>query len=600
MLYLAETQRKTGFMGNGKAEFRLLACQRSEHDWSAVPGDEVIPAPDDASYGSDTLVMIDLNNGRQVQRHEGAGRALVNILQSFSSLSKKFKSQGEEIEQWKESLTYQSQALNRREMEMEARQEEIDQAEVDLAQIEAQKQEIEAQRVAVEAQKADIDALQAELARKNLDLEGAWAHLNGEIQRFEERQEVAQAEAQENAGHRNSGLSEEQADQMRAAIARLGEATISAAAAEAELTIAFDLISHYQAEIGEKQQILDQKRSEVVSTQADLTAQQAALSEAQRSLSETELALGTTQSTLQQQQSLLGAKQEQNQLLTEQLKNQTNLHQQMYKLLNVSDKVRLSKKVDVAALEAMSEADLQALVSKLEQDLARMSHFVDDQEEELRLQQEDIDALQSQADSADEYERLQLETEIAEEKDRHVMLNRTLVGQRRNMLEREEVLSQHQAVLLRRQGLAADGPSTNAAELEPLLNEIDNLRARLGEQIQQVEAESADIQAAIDGLKQTRQQQQEMIESHRQAVDSTQETCCVQQQTISEAQGQIALYESLLPSIASQLEGCYEKLEAISAVINQMQAVEAQQQMAIADAQQIVQALGSAEPALVS
>ena len=37
------------------------------------------------------------------------------------------------------------------------------------------------------------------------------------------------------------------------------------------------------------------------------------------------------------------------------------------------------------------------------------------------------------------------------------MLNRTLVGQRRNLIEREEVLEQHEAVLLRRQGLANEG-----------------------------------------------------------------------------------------------------------------------------------------------
>ena len=66
-------------------------------------------------------------------------------------------------------------------------------------------------------------------------------------------------------------------------------------------------------------------------------------------------------------------------------------------------------------------------------------------------------------ESASEYERLQLETEIAEENDRHIMLNRTLVGQRRNLLEREEVLSQHRAVLLRRQGL-----TTRAQELRRL------------------------------------------------------------------------------------------------------------------------------------
>lgn len=580
MLYLAETQRKSGFIGNGKAEFKLLACQRSEHDWSAVPGDEVIAAPDDAGYGADTLVMIELNSSRQVQRHQEAGRTLVNILQNFSGLSKKFKAQGEEIEQWKESLTYQSQALNRREMEIETRQDQLEQAEADLSQVEAKQQEVERQML-------EVEALREELTRRNDELEGAWAHLKGEIQRFEEQQADAP-----------SGLSDEQTYQIRSAIARMGEATTTAAAAEEQLTEAFDLIAHYRNELAENQQILAHKLTEVADNQQVLSDRLEGLDEAKRSLSETESLLCATQATLQQQQALLGAKQDQNQLLTEQLENQSTLHQQVYKLLNATDKVRLSKKVDVSALEAMPVNDLQALVVKLGKDLDKMSQFVHDQEEELKVQQEDIDAIQVRIESASEYDRLQLETEIAEEKDRHVMLNRTLVGQRRNLLEREEVLEQHRAVLLRRQGLASEGTGA-AAELEPFLEEIDGLRAKLGEQIQQVEAQSAQIQTDIDALKQTRQQQQEAIELQKQAMSAATESYIEQQQTVSRDQGQIALYESLLPSIEERLSGLYLKLEAIAQVMAQIRSAEVQQQSAIAETQQMLNTLSVAEPALV-
>lgn len=580
MLYLAETQRKSGFIGSGKAEFKLLACQRSEHDWSAVPGEETVAAPDDADYGADTLVMLELNSSRQVQRHQAAGRTLVNILQNFSGLSKKFKAQGEEIEQWKESLTYQSQALNRREMEIESRQEQVEQAEADLEQLEERQQ-------AVEAQQSEVEALKEELTRKNSELEGAWAHLNGEIRRFEEQQAEAKG-----------GLSDEQTAEIQRAIAQLNEVTISATSVSSDLTAAFELVAHYQHEAAENRQILEQKRQEVSAGQAALSAEQAALSEARRSLIEAESALCATQAALQQQHTRQEAKQSQNQLLTEQLKNQSSLHQHMYKLLNAADKVKLSKKVDVAALEAMSEADLQALVAKLEADLNKMSGFVNDQEEELRLQQTDIDAIQAKIEGANEYDRLQLETEIEEEKDRHVMLNRTLIGQRRNLLEREEVLEQHQAVLLRKQGLATEG-SAEAADLEPLLNEIDKLRERLGEQIQQVEAEGAQIQEEIDSLKQTRQQQQELVETQRQSVASAEENCHIQLTTIGQAEGQVTLYEALIPAIEERLSTFQMKLEAVSQVVEQLQTTEAQQRSAIAQAQTLVGALSAPEPALV-
>jgi len=572
-------------MGSGKAEFKLLAAQRSEHDWSSVPGEELVAAPDDAPYASGVLVLIELSNSRQVQRHQEAGRTLVGVLQNFSGLSKKFKSQGEEIEQWKESLTYQSQALNRREMEIETRQDQVEQAEADLEKIEQQRQEIETQR-------SEVEQLKEDLARKNAELEGAWAHLNGELRRFEESKESFLSEA--NTG----GLSEEQSSQINGALTQLTQSFFDVTSAESAVGETFEQIAGYRAQLAERQQQLVQKREDVNAGEESLRANHDALTEAKRVYSESEAALHSTQIHLQQQQALLGAKQEQNQLLTDQLKNQTDLHQRVYELLNATDKVRLSKKVDVPALEAMEETALQSLVSTLEQDLDKMVRFVNDQEEELRLQQEDIDALKMKLSEVSDYDRLQLETEIAEEKDRHVMLNRTLVGQRRNLLEREEVLSQHRAVLLRRQGLAAEGTGA-AAELEPVLDEIDKLRAQLGEQIQQVEAEIAQIQTEIDSLKQTRQQQQEQVASLLQAVNDADATCLESQRSASEAKGQVAIYESLLSGLEESIGGLSQRLDAVSAAISQMRAVEAQQQAAVASAQQVLQTVEAPQPVLV-
>lgn len=573
-------------MGGGKADFKLLAAQRSEHDWSSVPNEELIPAPDDAPYASGVLVMLELTNNRQVKRHQEAGRTLVSVLQNFSGLSKKFKSQGEEIEQWKESLTYQSQELNRREIEIETRQEQLEQAEANLEKIDSQQQ-------AVESQKAEVDQLQEELARKNAELEGAWAHLNGEIQQFEERKEEFQADYQNKSA---SGLSSEQAAQIKSALTELGQSDSGASAVASEMTGAFEAMSEYRSTIDEQQQHLSQKQEELTTAQSALSAQTSELLAAKQALVEAESKLHSTQVNLQQQQSLLSAKQDHNQLLTDQLKNQTKLHQRVYELLNAADKVRLSKKVDVASLEAMTEEDLQGLVSNLEKDLEKMVQFVNDQEEELKLQQDDIDQLKSKLSEVNDYDRLQLETEIAEEKDRHVMLNRTLVGQRRNLLEREEVLSQHRAVLLRRQGLAADGTGA-AAELEPVLDEIDELRAGLSEQIQQVEAESALVQSELDALKQTRQQQQQSVNEQRQVVAEAEAACGVQYQTLGELKGQVMLCESLLPTIEERLGGFSHKLEAISAVVGHWQETEAQQQQAITIAQQVVETLSAPEPA---
>ncbi len=124
-------------------------------------------------------------------------------------------------------------------------------------------------------------------------------------------------------------------------------------------------------------------------------------------------------------QQALKTQQEKIHPLTDTLQAQANLHQKIYDLLNTTDKVRLSKKVDVAALEAMDLDHLQTMVGDLEKDLEKMSRFVSDQEEELALEQQAIDEIQLKIEQASDFDRLQLETEIEEEQDRYQMLNDT-------------------------------------------------------------------------------------------------------------------------------------------------------------------------------
>ena len=369
MLYLAEVQKKTGFIGSGKAEFKLLACQRGEQAWSAVPGEEIITAPDDASYNAGALVMVDLNNNRQVQRHYEAGRSLVSILQNFSNLSKKFKTQEEEIEQWKQSLTFQSQELNRREMEIETRQEQVEQAEVDLDQLESQRQ-------AVEQARSECEQARQELDRKRQELEGAWAHLNGEMRLLNEKEEAI-------AGR--SGLDQAQVDQLQDVLNRLTGAVTPTEAMHDQLHSVNELVSQQQDFIEQRHQSIAAEKEGLEQRYQELSKQRDALAKRWEDWHQSSESLVTTKLELKNHQGLLLAKQERIQLVSDELHRQGNLHQRLYDMLNTSDKVRLSKKVDVATLEAMPLDDLQVLVRDLEKDLEKVSRFVSDQEEELTL-----------------------------------------------------------------------------------------------------------------------------------------------------------------------------------------------------------------------
>lgn len=581
MLYLAEVQKKTGFIGSGKPEFKLLACQRSENSWSAVTGDETLVAPDDASYNAGALVMVEVSNSRQIQRHYEAGRSLTTILQNFSNLSKKSKTQEEEIEQWKQSLTFQSQELNRRELELEARQEQVEQAEADLEQLDAQRQELDQLRQNLEQQ-------QEELTRKNQDLEGAWAHLNGEMRRLEE---------QRAEGNTTAGLDADQVATLQGALNRLTEAVMPVEALRDPLTHATDGLNYHQGLLGDYRQALEGQRQGLEQRQQELDQQAGQLSQRWADWRQAEATLVAKREELKLRQQTVKTQQEQIQALTDTLQAQANLHQKIYDLLNTTDKVRLSKKVDVAALEAMDLDHLQTMVGDLEKDLEKMSRFVSDQEEELALEQQAIDEIQLKIEQASEFDRLQLETEIEEEQDRYQMLNETLVGQRRNLLEREEVLSQHQAVLRRRQGLTVEETPVSAVDLEPLLNTIDAQRQHTTDTIQALESEVKKAQDGIGQLKKEIEGAEVALGTQRTEVETFEAGLRQQQHDLAGLMGKLAVCEELLNPAQESVNGLRQSLENLAGAVTKLQEVNDYQLQAIAELRQTVVSVGSAQVA---
>lgn len=573
MLYLAEVQKKAGFIGGGKPEFKLLACQRSEFSWSAVSGEETLVAPDDASsYNAGALVMVEVSNSRQIQRHYEAGRTLTTILQNFSNLSKKSKTQEEEIEQWKQSLTFQSQELNRRELEIEARQEQLEQAEADLEQLEAQRQEVEALRATLAQQ-------EEELARKNSDLEGAWAHLNGEMRRLEERQADASQAA---------GIDQDQVTAIQGALNRLTEAVIPMESLREPLTHATDGLIYHQGLLGDYRQTLESQRQELERQQQDLDQQRIELVQRWADWRQSEAALIAQREDLKLGQQKLKGLQDQIQLLSKTLQTQSNLHQKLYELLNTSDKVRLSKKVDVAALEAMPLDALTTLVGDLEKDLEKVSRFVSDQEEELTLERQAIEEIKAKIEHANEFERLQIETELVEEEDRYQMLNETLVGQRRNLLEREEILSQHQAVLRRRQGLAVEETPVNAVDLEPLLNTVDDQRQQTVDQIQALEAEAKQTQETLNQLKAELATKDSDLAARRAEIENFETQLQQQQIDLAAINGKLAVCEELLNPTQDSTNGLRQSLEALAGGVAKVQEINDDQLQAIAELRQTV------------
>ncbi|MFM2432205.1 MAG: hypothetical protein RLZZ511_3419 [Cyanobacteriota bacterium] len=576
MLYLAEVvQRKSGIMGGGKSELKLLACQRNEQSWTAVSGEEVVAADEASRYSGGALLLVDLTASKQVQRIQEAGRPLVSILQNFSRLQEKFKTQEEEIEQWKQSLTYQSQELNRREMEMEARREQLEQLESDFEQLEQQKQEFEGTR-------SEIDGLKTELERRQQELEGAWDHLRGEQRRLE----AAQSEM---AG--NSVLDEAHAAKIQGLLSHLHNSVPPVEHYEAQVQQAATLVTQKQDLLSQHWQHLEQYRENLAQQQADLEQRQAEQAQRWQEWQAANCLLEQAKAELRIQEAALQAKQDTANQLNLQAQNFDRLHQQIQAATDGVEGVAVGEAIDLQALEQMPINDLENMVGAMRSDLEKSLMFVKGQEEELDLKQKEIDDLQSKLSQMNEFDRMSMESEVADERDAYQFLKETLLGQQRNLREKESALRQHQTVLSRRQGRPTPDQEEGLVDLTPVLTQLSEMRSQNADRLNHLEAEIDQVQQAIAQAQGMIVQQGQDLQTKRSELDQLDQTVQAQQITFGEMQGKVRLYEEMLQPIQDSVDGLKHSLSEITNQVSQLQSSGAEQQSALGQMHEVLNGL---------
>ena len=557
MLYLAEVQKQKGGLlgGGGKTELKLLACQRTDQSWSTV-SEEVISTEEAGKLNDGVLILVELNPNRQVQRIQEAGRPLVNILQNFSRQLEKFKVKEEEIDQWKQSLTFQAQELNHREMDMEARLEQLQNMEDEFQHLEAQKQ-------AVETSRTDIERLREEIQRKRQDLEGAWEHLRGEQRLLEE----FKAEHQQKAG-----LDEEQSRVLSELLDRLFNSVAPTEIVREHLNLAFDIVKTQQVLLEPYSQQLQLQKTTVDEQHVEVDRLSQLLLESQNEwhLAQNSLEQQTVQ--LKVNTADFNSKQEYVRILKEQLRYQQELSEQIRSLAESSGNRVNIQQVDLKALEEMSVEELQRLVQDLQEKLEIDSSFVNDQELELTYKQETIEELQKKIQQASEPERNSLEAEVIDEKDLYQMLNETLVGQRRNLLEREEFIKQHQVVLSWRQGNSlVFGLEEQKIDLKPILLQIETQQQQYSEELQNLEVEIEQMRASIEEAHIVLEEETQEQHMKRQELLSIEQNLLSLQTTTAESWGRVNLYQEALQPIQDGLNGLQQKLQGIADALAQVQ-----------------------------
>ncbi|MGL5059432.1 MAG: pilus motility taxis protein HmpF, partial [Microcoleus sp.] len=572
VLYLAEVQKqKSGFgLGGGKAELKLLACQRAEHNWSAVPGDDTIPVEEANKFNDGTLVLVELSASKQVQRIQEAARQLVSILQNFSRLQDKFKDKEEEIEQWKASLTFSSQELNRREMEMQAREEQLAQMEDELERLEAQRSEIENTR-------DEAHRLRDEVDRSRQEMEAAWEQLRGEQQRLEQQQsQVSQGAA----------IDEQQAARIRDVMHRLSGAISSAGGAREQLNQSFGVVAAQQAILDLHWQQLEQKRGNAHQQQEEVDKQNQNIQNRWQEWYQATDGVAQAREELRGQQGTLKAMEERVESVAAQLRAVEELYGQVSSLA-AGGGGGTEPKVDLQALEKMPIEELQGLVQNLQQDLEKVSRFVNDQEEELTLQQETIEELQAKIQAASEYDRMALENEMADERESYQMLNETLVGQRLRLREREGVLNQHQTVLWKRLG-TANPQKQGEIDLGPIVAQLNAAREQRAGELQKLQQQIQQLREAIAQAEGNVNHQNSELEAKRRDIKQLEQNLFNQKGAVGELWGRVNLYQEMLQPVQDNLSGLRQKLESIAGEIDRTVQAGEQQERLVAELQQVV------------
>ncbi|MEH2217346.1 MAG: pilus motility taxis protein HmpF [Nostoc sp.] len=577
MLYLAEVQKQKGGLlsGGGKTELKLLACQRTDQNWNTV-SEEVIAAEDASKLNDGALVLVELNPNRQVQRIQEAGRPLVNILQNFSRQLEKFKLKEDEIDQWKQSLTFQAQELNRREMDMEVRSEQLQNMEEELQQLEQQKQEVDTSR-------QEIERLQTEVERNRLELEGAWEHLRGEQRRLEEHQADFK---------QGTVLDEEQSRVMSELLDRLSSRVAPTETVREHLHLAFELVEKQQATLTPHWQKLEEQKTAIAQQQEQVERLSQTFSDRQNGLQEAQNILVQQTAQLQINTADLSSKQEYARIIKEQLRNAEELYQQIHSLAATSGDVVLGQQANVEALDKMSLEELQKIVQDLQHKLQIDASFVHDQEQELTYKQEAIEELQNKLSQASDQDHINLELELTDEKDLYQMLNSSLVGQRRNMLQHQKFLKQHQAVLLRRQGHpVVEEEEGNKVNLEPVLLQIETQRQQYSQEIQKLEREIDQIRSGIELNQGMIDNQTHDLDEKRQELKAIEENLLSLRRTTAEYSGRVNLYQETLQPIQDSLDGLRQKLQGIRESLEQFQETGDRQVEGIAQLRQTLQSL---------
>jgi chromosome segregation ATPase len=538
VLYLAEVQKpKSGFniSGRSKTELKLLACQRTEQNWSAIPSEELIPAPDDGNnYSPGVLVLVDMNANRQIQSQlRDAGKHLVGILHNLSRQIEKYKKEADEIESWRQSLSLQSQQLQLRQEEIYGREEDLEQTRSEL------------DRLTQEAQA--LEGTIADHTRQRQELTTQWEQLREKEQYIEQQQQSM-----------SGAVSEHQVDEIRTAIHQLGSVSSGLNPQKLEATVtAIEFQEELLHQHGER---LKQQQQRMVETQTELDCQRTEIDRRKQQLQELQTSLEQAQTEWEVQQQTLSMQQEYAARLGTRIDFEQENYQKIYLMSKGGGGDVGDTKLDIEQLTNMPIEELQTVVENLQKEVDRYVYIVNLEEEELTEKQQAIDEITEQIVTANDFDKLKLEAELHDEQDSYNMLDHTLDGQRQTMRERQTFLQIHGRVLRQRQGHPPEEGDKSQIEWESILNLLNLGRQQQQAELTQIETEIQHLRTTLEQAKAKVEQQVNayLVESEEvQKLDRQYQTT---KQVATELGAKIDLYQEMIQPLQNHINTFKQQL----------------------------------------
>ncbi len=538
MLYLAEVQKpKSGFniSGRSKTELKLLACQRTEQNWSAIPSEELIPAPDDGNnYSPGVLVLVDMNANRQIQSQlRDAGKHLVGILHNLSRQIEKYKKEADEIESWRQSLSLQSQQLQLRQEEIYGREEDLEQTRAEL------------DRLTQEAQA--LEGTIADHSRQRQELTLQWEQLREKEQYIEQQQQSM-----------SGAVSEHQVDEIRTAIYQLGSVSSGLNPQKLEATVA--AIEFQEQLLHQHGERLQQQQQRMVEAQTELDCQRTEIDRRKQQLQELQTSLEQAQTEWEVQQQTLSMQQEYAVRLGMRIDLEQENYQKIYLMSKGGGGDIGDTKIDIEQLTNMPINELQTVVENLQKEVDRYVYIVNLEEEELIEKQQVIDEIIAKIITANDFDKLKLEAELHDEQDSYNMLDHTLDGQRQTMRERQTFLQIHGRVLRQRQGHPPADGDKSQIEWESILNLLDRSRQQQQAELTQVETEIHHLRSTLEQAKAKVEQQVNayLVESEEvQKLDRQYQTT---KQVATELGAKIDLYQEMIQPLQNHIDTFKQQL----------------------------------------